>query len=127
MKERNLPTEEHKSSMKERFQKLIAEYGPVAIGIHFSLFFASLFGFWLAIGMGVEVGGDSSIAPGWLTSSGSARLVAAYVASQLIKPIRLGLVVILTPAVARLLRRAPDPVEAAPPLASVEEPSKLEG
>ena len=125
--ERDLSTEERKSSMKERFQKLIAEYGPIAIGIHFSLFFASVFGFWLAIGMGIEVGGDSSIAPGWLTGSGSARLVAAYVASQLIKPVRLGLVVILTPAVGRLLRRAPDPAEGTPPLASVEEPSKLEG
>jgi hypothetical protein len=123
-------TSEHeptKPSLKDRFQELLAEYGPIAIVIHFALFFTSVFAFWVAIGMGVDVGGDIANAPEWLTGSGSARLVAAYVASQLIKPIRLGLVLLLTPAVARLLRRTPEAGQAETPLAGVEEPSQLEG
>jgi len=112
--------------MKERLQDLIAEYGPIALCIHFGLFFASVFVFWLAIGMGMDVGGDSSTAPEWITASGSARLVAAYVGSQLIKPLRLGLVLVLTPLVAKAIRRSPAPSPHEEPLAVAQEVGELE-
>jgi hypothetical protein len=114
--------------MKERFQNLLTEYGPIALCIHFGLFFTSIFGFWFAIGIGMEVGGDISAAPEWLATSGSARLVTAYVATQLIKPMRLGITVVLTPVVGRLIRRPAAEVQSVSeePLSVAQEAGKLE-
>ena len=91
--------------MNERLKTLLAEYGQIALVIHFAIFFASVFIFWLAIGLGFEFGGEANLAPSWLTESGSARLVAAYIASQVIKPFRLGATIILTPIVAKTVRK----------------------
>jgi hypothetical protein len=81
---------------KERLQALLAEYGRVAIVTYFAIFAATLVGFMGAIAFGVKV--ESA-------SSGLGLLGAAYVATKVTQPLRIGATLVLTPLVARLFRR----------------------
>ena len=82
--------------MRKTIQHLLAEYGTVAVVIYFAIFFAVLFGFWAAIRLG------------WRPSSATGNVgafTAAYIATKLTQPIRIGATVVLTPLVARLYER----------------------
>jgi ABC-type transport system involved in cytochrome c biogenesis permease component len=84
-----------KPTLKQRLTALGEEYGPVAFVVWFTLFFATLGGFWFAVSRG------------WQPESASGTtgtLMIAYVASQATKPIRIAATVVLTPIVARVLR-----------------------
>lgn len=72
----------------------------MAIGTYFALFVVVLSGFALAITLGFSV----ESAPGNLGVLG-----AAYVATQLTKPLRIGATLVLTPLVARALARLRGP------------------
>ena len=80
-------------SLKERLRKLYAQYGVAAIVTWFSLFFLVLAGFVVAM--------ETSMGPG--TNAGS--WVAAYVATEATKPIRIVITIALTPLVAQAGRR----------------------
>jgi len=80
-------------ALKERLKKLYAEYGIAAVVTWFSLFFLVLAGFVIAI--------ETSTGPG--TSKGS--WLAAYVATEATKPIRILVTLALTPLVAQAGRR----------------------
>jgi len=82
--------------LKDRYQGLIEEFGTVAIATYFAIFFATLFGFYVAINLGVEVQG---------ATAGAGKLVSAYVATKLTQPLRIGATLVLTPPVAAVLRR----------------------
>ena len=82
--------------LKKTVQNLLAEYGTVAVIVYFTIFFAVLGGFWLAIKFG------------WRPSSAAGNmgtLAAAYIATKLTQPIRIAATVVVTPFVAKLYER----------------------
>ena len=82
--------------VRKTIQHLLTEYGTVAVVIYFAIFFAVLFGFWAAIRLG------------WRPSSAGGNVgafTAAYIATKLTQPLRIGATVVLTPVVARLYER----------------------
>lgn len=82
--------------LKQRHEKLIEEYGTAAIATYFTIFFGTLFSFWLAIESGIEVRG----------AAGSAGTIGgAYLATKLTQPVRIGATLVLTPAVVGVWRR----------------------
>jgi hypothetical protein len=82
--------------VRKTAQNLLAEYGTVAVIVYFTIFFATLGGFWLAIRFGWR---PSSVAG----SAGT--LVAAYIATKLTQPIRIAATVVATPLIAKLYER----------------------
>jgi uncharacterized protein FAM210 len=89
---RQLPT----LSVKKTVQHLLAEYGTVAVIVYFVIFFAVLGGFWLAIRLG------------WRPSSAAGSVgsfAAAYIATKLTQPLRIGATLVITPFIAKLYER----------------------
>ena len=88
---------ERYEQLKDRWTETIAEYGMVAFGVWFAIFFLVLGGFTIAISNGVEIDG----------AMGNAGILGgAYAATQLTKPLRLMATLALTPFVARFVRRS---------------------
>ena len=82
--------------MKRTVQKLLTEYGTVAVIVYFVIFFAVLGAFWLAIRFG------------WRPSSAAGSVgtfAAAYVATKLTQPLRIAATVVVTPLIAKLYER----------------------
>jgi hypothetical protein len=98
-------------SVKQRLKDLLAEYGKIALVVYLAIFVLTLSGFAIAIGAGFDV--DSA--------AGSTGVIgAAWVATKLTQPLRIGATLVATPVVAgtwhRLRGRKPVPaVEAAAP------------
>ena len=91
--------------LKKTVQNLLAEYGTVAVIVYFTIFFAVLGGFWLAIRFG------------WRPTSAAGTagtFAAAYIATKLTQPIRIAATLVLTPLVAKLYERARGRSGAAP-------------
>lgn len=86
------PSAKAKPPIKERLQELMAEYGSIALIVFFSLFVLTYMGFYLAIEAGVDVG-DS-------TAGATGTYVAAWLATKLTMPLRIGATLLLTPLVA---------------------------
>jgi uncharacterized membrane protein len=82
--------------VKKTVQKLLTEYGTVAVVVYFVIFFAVLGAFWLAIRFG------------WRPSSAAGSVgtfAAAYIATKLTQPLRIAATLVLTPVVAGLYER----------------------
>ena len=82
--------------MKKTVQKLLTEYGAVAVVVYFVIFFAVLGAFWLAIRLG------------WQPSSAVGSVgtfAAAYIATKLTQPLRIAATLVVTPFVAKLYER----------------------
>lgn len=82
--------------VKKTVQKLLAEYGTVAVIVYFVIFFAVLGGFWLAIRLG------------WQPTSAAGSVgtfAAAYIATKLTQPLRIAATVVITPFIAKLYDR----------------------
>lgn len=92
----------------QRFKALIAEYAGVAFATYFAIFALVLAGFALAISAGVQVE---------TAQGGIGVLGAAYLATKLTQPLRIGATVLLTPIVARVVDR----IKARRPAAPVED------
>jgi hypothetical protein len=91
--------------VKKTVQKLLAEYGAVAVVVYFTIFFATLGGFWLAIRFGFRPS----------SAAGSAgTFAAAYVATKLTQPIRIAATIVVTPVIAKLYERVRGPRRATP-------------
>lgn len=99
---------------KSKLDAMIERYGPAAFITWFGIFFSSIGLFWLLLEVGTDVnaiietvvgwwGGDPSEWTGRSASAG--QLAVAYLATQLVKPIRIALFVALTPVVGRLMGR----------------------
>lgn len=96
-----------KLSLKQRFENLVAEYGPSAIALYFGIFFLTWTAFAVAIQRGFEVEG---------ATAGMGTWAAAWVATKLTQPVRIAATFVLTPLVARLLgKRKPETAEANDP------------
>ena len=82
--------------VKKTVQKLLAEYGTVAVIVYFVIFFAVLGGFWLAIRLG------------WQPTSAAGSVgtfAAAYIATKLTQPLRIAATLVVTPFIAKLYER----------------------
>lgn len=92
--------------MKGKLEKLLADYGPVALVLWFAIFGLTWSGFALAIQRGFEVEGAAGTAGVW---------GAAYLATQVTKPVRIAATLLLTPVVGRFWKRRgavePSPVD----------------
>jgi hypothetical protein len=92
-----------KAPLSERLKSMMVEYGSLALYVYFSIFGLVLGGFVLAIKMGFHRSGHGmSTAGTW---------GAAYVATQLTKPLRLAATLVLTPVVMKVLhlkKRTPE-------------------
>lgn len=86
------------AALKVRFERLIEQYGTIALGTYFTLFAIVLVGFWVAIDNGMNFDG---------AAAGAGTFVAAYAATRLTQPIRIAVTLVLTPLIARKLGRAP--------------------
>jgi hypothetical protein len=78
------------ADLKLRYQTLLTEYGYGAFGVWFTVFFATWFGFYVAIQNGMNLEGAAA-------SAGT--IGGAYVATQATKPIRLVITLVLTPVI----------------------------
>lgn len=97
------------ATARRRYKDLVEQYGRVAIGTYFAIFFAVLFGFWAAIQGGADVaagfqqlGVDTQSA-----TSRSGTLVVAYAFTKLTQPLRIAATVLLTPLLAHRFGRRP--------------------
>jgi hypothetical protein len=92
---------------------LIAEYGMVALGVYWAIFFVSIGLFWVLLRMGIQA--SDVLSRLGLQMEGTAgtagTLGVAYVATKLLQPVRIALTFVLTPVVGKLLhrRKKPDP------------------
>ncbi|WP_240359232.1 hypothetical protein [Pyxidicoccus trucidator] len=82
-----------KPSLMARFKNLMLEYGPLAIAVNYAIFGLVIVGFYAAIQLGFQAESTGEKAGSW---------AAAYAASQVVKPLRLAAVFVLTPLIARI-------------------------
>jgi hypothetical protein len=80
----------------EKLKALIAEYGRLAIITYFTIFALVLSAFYLAIVSGVDPSGSAQ-------SMGT--LGAAWLATKLTQPLRIGLTLVLTPIIGVAIKR----------------------
>jgi hypothetical protein len=85
-----------KPSPSERLKALVAEWGALLAVVWFGLFAIVLVGFALAIQLGFEAQSTAGTLGTW---------GAAYVATELTKPLRFAATAVITPALGTLLRR----------------------
>lgn len=98
-----------KPSLRERYNALLSEWGPLLVIVYFSIFAIVLVGFATAIKLGLRPESATGTAGTW---------GAAWLATKLTQPLRIAATVMITPALGALLRRfrrqpepAPSPVE----------------
>lgn len=97
------PQASAKPSVKERFSVLLRDYGSVAFGVYFSIFFLSILVFSIAIKAGL---GDALAQRFGVELSGAgglgATLFGAWVVTKAIQLPRIFATLALTPVVARI-------------------------
>ncbi len=87
-----------KPSFKDRLKNLVSEYGKIALAVYFAIFAAVYIGFLVSISAGI---GDASTAETVSTAG------AAWLATKVTQPLRIGGTFLLTPLVAKVVRRRP--------------------
>jgi hypothetical protein len=86
--------------LRKTLKNILAEYGGIALTLYLAIFFIVLGGFWVAIQMGFRPMGSGGRVGAF---------AAAYIATKLTQPLRIGLTVLLTPIVARVYERVRGP------------------
>ncbi|HUQ19727.1 MAG TPA: hypothetical protein VM099_08960 [Gemmatimonadaceae bacterium] len=82
--------------MRKTAEKLLAEYGTIAVVVYFVIFFLVLFGFWAAISFGWKPSSATGTVGVW---------TAAYIATKLTQPLRILATLAITPLVAKVYDR----------------------
>lgn len=83
--------------MGSKVQNLFSEYGRTGIIVYFTIFFLTLFGFWMLLTVGVDIRTWS-----YFSSLGDVGAIGlAYAATKITQPIRIALTLVATPVVAR--------------------------
>lgn len=85
-----------KMTVRRRLERLFADYGTVAIVTYFVIFFTTWGGFAAAITFGINVDG---------AAAGAGTIGAAWLATKVTQPLRIGATVLLTPVAARVWHR----------------------
>ena len=83
-----------KPSIKDRLKKLLTEYGKLALVVYLAIFALVYTGFFLSISVGVGETG---------TAGKVGTFGAAWLATKVTQPLRIGATLLLTPLVARLI------------------------
>lgn len=83
---------------KARWDEVKAEYGKIALFTYLTLWALVLAAYFLAISLGMDVEGAGE--------AGSA-ILGAWVAAKVTQPFRIALTIVLTPLIARVLRKEP--------------------
>ena len=83
-----------------RLKALTELYGPVAMGIHVTVFAITMTGFTIALQAGFQVEG---------AAAGTGTLLAAYIATKAISPLRIMLTLAATPIIGRRYRMRVQP------------------
>ena len=93
--------------MRKTFQKLLAEYGVVAVVVYFTIFFATWVGAWAAIQQGVDLAALAKRVglSGNRIVANLGAWTAAYIFTKILQPVRIGVTLLLTPLLARLYER----------------------
>lgn len=108
--------------LKARWKEALEEYGTIALVTWFSVFGLTIAGFGFAIESGMDPGevlGKLGMDPARAASVGSAgKWGIAYGLTQLTKPARIAIVLVLTPLVAKVWYRVSGRT---PPLAAVDD------
>lgn len=86
-----------------RLQSTIAEYGALALVIYLITFVLSMAGFLGGIALGLAPQG---------VAAGMGSLAAAYLATKVIQPLRIGVTIVLVPIVGQILHRRKRGIEA---------------
>jgi hypothetical protein len=84
------------SPVRRTFKQILAEYGTTALVVYLVIFTLVLLGFWLGIRLG------------WRPESAAGNVgafTAAYLATKVTQPLRIGATLVLTPLVARMWER----------------------
>lgn len=84
------------TAQRGKLEALFTEFGTIAASVHVLIFLFTMFGFWWAIGQGVEVEG-AAVELG--------RIGSAWAAAKLTSPVRIAVTLVLTPIIAAGLRR----------------------
>ena len=84
--------------MKKKLESLLAEYGAIAFIVYFTIFGLTITGFAMAIKAGVEVDSVAGTTGVW---------GAAWLATKVTQPLRIGATFLLTPLVAAGWHRTP--------------------
>jgi hypothetical protein len=106
-----------KPSYRERFNKLLTQWGSLVLWVYFGIFGLVYVGFALAIKFGFRVEatvGEAGTSNTGIDGAFFAWLFAAWVATKLTQPMRIAATLVLTPALAAVLKRFRKP--AAPEL-----------
>ncbi|MBI4815462.1 MAG: hypothetical protein HY791_04360 [Deltaproteobacteria bacterium] len=82
--------------MKKKLNEILETYGPIALATYLVIFALVLVGFATAIEMGFSPSSAAESTGVW---------TAAYIATKLTQPLRIGLTLLLTPFVAAVVRR----------------------
>lgn len=85
--------------MMAKLKQLLAEYGPLAVVIYLTLFFAVMIGAYMAIYAGWTPRGVAGNAGAW---------TAAYIITKLTQPLRIAGTLLLTPVIGRFWKRPKD-------------------
>lgn len=83
--------------MRKKLESLITQYGAIALGTYFVIFFVVLGGFALGIRSGLRP--DSAVGEAGV-------LGAAYLATKATQPLRILATFVLTPLIAKLFARS---------------------
>ena len=129
-----------KNRKPSKMEELVERYGPAAFVTWFAVFFSTIGMFYGLLSMGVDLDALVLRVLSWWGSDGSswkeltegadshwlgflgAKLVVSYLGAQVVKPLRIALVVVLTPIVGRLMgRTAPSPDQPAPDADAADE------
>jgi hypothetical protein len=82
--------------LRRTLQKILTEYGPIAVVVYLSVFFVVLFGAWAAIHAGWK---PTSV------TGGVGTFTAAYLTTKVTYPVRIATTLAVTPVVARVWGR----------------------
>jgi hypothetical protein len=88
----------------DKLKTLLAEYGQIALIIYLVIFAGTIVSFWAAINAGIEVEGAAAQGGTWF---------AAWAATKVTQPIRIGATLVLTPFVGKVFGIKPQDLGAA--------------
>lgn len=88
----------NKVNVKDRLKKLVTDYGKVALVVYFVIFVVVYLSFLVSMSAGL---GETDTA-GTVGTAG-----AAWLATKVTQPFRIGATLLFTPLVARLFKRTP--------------------
>lgn len=108
----NPQAKQAKPPLKQRLKDHLKEYGPIALGVYLAIFAVVYVAFLISISAGI---GETDTA-GTVGTAG-----AAWLATKVTQPLRIGATFLLTPLVARVVRRRPSEEILAP---AVDEPAE---